>query len=338
MIYKLRLSGLFCGFMLLSLSPSLYSCAPGNEGAVSDEQFFGFSNKKRDSYVLDFSKATEISVVGASPVAPAATVSCTVAEGDELKVGAISQLNASMTGLKGIIDFKAKSSGIFDFGQNRNKGESSGSSDIQQRDKAEPCSKDLLTQLVAKSRDGLLQVPTTTYLIAEEDPNSPSERSLPDGLEGEDGAQENVCGLSFPMQKGTWTTVRGGVFGAPRSYPGGHSGHDFAPLGGKHASIFAVAAGVTFDVGWNYSYGNRIKIRHSDCDQRFAFVTHYAHNSTNVMAANRLRVLGRQLIAKAGDTGSASRGVHLHFDLINVANGGFQYVNPLTYMTKGYPE
>jgi murein DD-endopeptidase MepM/ murein hydrolase activator NlpD len=338
MSYRLRFRGLCSGFILLSASSSLYSCAPGNDGGISDEQYFGFSNGKRDSYVLKFSKTAAISIVDPSPDAPEASVSCTVAEGDELKVGAISQLNASMTGLKGIIDFKAKSGGIFDFGQSISRGDSSNGSETQQLSKVEPCSKDLLAQLAAKSREGLLQAVTTSYLIAEKDPNSPSERSLPEDLEGGDGSKETVCGIAFPMQKGTWTTVSGGRFGAPRSYAGGHSGHDFAPLGGKHASIFAVAAGVTFDVGWHNAYGNRIKIRHSDCNQRFAFVSHFAHNSSNVIAANRLRVVGGQLIAKAGDTGSVSRGVHLHFDLINVANGGFEYVNPLTYMTRGYPE
>jgi murein DD-endopeptidase MepM/ murein hydrolase activator NlpD len=254
-----------------------------------------------------------------------------------LKVGAFSQLNASMTALKGILDFKSPSSEILSLTQNTMKGQSSGSSELQALDKMEPCSKELLLELIAKSRESLLQVVTNSYLFEEVDPNSPSELEAPGDLPGADGTQGKVCGLKFPMQKGLWTTLPRGRFGAPRDY-GPHSGHDFAPFGMKYISIFAVAAGVTFDPGLNKAYGNRIKIRHPDCDERFAFVTHYAHNSVNKVTANNMRVLEGQLIAKAGQSGTAAEGVHLHFDLINVAKGTKKYVNPLTYMTRGYPE
>jgi murein DD-endopeptidase MepM/ murein hydrolase activator NlpD len=337
MIYKLRLRGLFSGFMLLSLFPSLYACAPGNEGGISEEQRLGVEQKKRDSYVLKFSKAAEISYVGASPVAPVASTSCRASEGSQLKVGAFSQLNASMTALKGILDFNSPSSGILSLTQTTMKGGSSVSSDLQALGKMEPCSKELLLQLIDRSRERLLQVVTNSYLIEEEDPNSPSELEVPSDLPGAKGTEGKVCGLKFPMQKGLWTTLPRGRFGERRGY-GRHSGHDFAPFGMKYISIFAVAAGVTFDPGLNEAYGNRIKIRHPDCDQRFAFVTHYAHNSANKVTANYMRVLEGQLIAKAGQSGTAAVGVHLHFDLINVANGTKNYVNPLTYMTKGYPE
>ncbi len=88
----------------------------------------------------------------------------------------------------------------------------------------------------------------------------------------------------------------------------GHRGLDFAASCG--APIYAAASGTVTFAGWSGSWGNYIKILHSD-----GSTTAYAHilnGGYNVRYGQRVRA--GQLIAYAGTTG-ASTGCHLHFEV-----------------------
>jgi murein DD-endopeptidase MepM/ murein hydrolase activator NlpD len=163
---------------------------------------------------------------------------------------------------------------------------------------------------------------------------------------GNDPLSEPVCRLQHPLRKGTWTTVPGGQFKASRSYAGGHSGLDFAPYRSSE-KIFATAVGRVFlDPKTGEPYGNRLSIEHPPCDAQYSFVSFFAHNSRNLAAVGAIVRKG-ELIAYTGNTGSASRGEHLHFDLENrrrsptlktgTSDTDGYFVNPISFMS-GYPE
>ena len=110
--------------------------------------------------------------------------------------------------------------------------------------------------------------------------------------------------------KGGYTTSRFG---------NGHRGVDLVvPLG---SSISASDGGTVIYAGYSGSYGNHIKIRHSD-----GFVTLYAHLSTILVKYGDKLYQGQE-IGKCGSTGN-STGPHLHFEVIK---NGVQ-VNPELYM------
>lgn len=79
-----------------------------------------------------------------------------------------------------------------------------------------------------------------------------------------------------------------------------------APRG---SAVLAADAGVVVQSGWHYGYGWCILIRHDNGQETF-----YAHcSSLNVSAGTR--VAKGALIAAVGNTGSWSRGNHLHFEV-----------------------
>ena len=84
--------------------------------------------------------------------------------------------------------------------------------------------------------------------------------------------------------------------------------------------IVAADAGVVTSAGWHYGYGNNIYIRHDD-----GTVTFYAHCSSLAVTTGS-RVPQGMTIAYVGNTGSWSRGNHLHFGVMD-ANGVWR--NPL---------
>lgn len=171
---------------------------------------------------------------------------------------------------------------------------------------------------------------------------APQEKqSLDDG-----GMGAPVCELQYPLKKGTWTTIDGGRFKASRSYAGGHTGVDFAPYKSGE-KIFATANGKVFlDPETKGAYGNRFSIEHPPCEGKYAFVSFFAHNSRNLAAVGSIVPKG-ELIAFTGNTGSASRGEHLHFDLENrrkdpsaktgSGDSDGYFVNPEKFMD-GYPQ
>jgi murein DD-endopeptidase MepM/ murein hydrolase activator NlpD len=155
-----------------------------------------------------------------------------------------------------------------------------------------------------------------------------------------------VCEMQHPLKKGTWITVEGGKFRASRSYAGGHSGVDFAP-NNSGEKIFATANGKVFlDPETGEAYGNRLSIEHPPCDNSYSFVSFFAHNSRNIAAIGSIVPKG-ELIAFTGNTGSASRGEHLHYDLANrlkspstktgSGDSDGYFVNPAKFMN-GYPQ
>ena len=98
-----------------------------------------------------------------------------------------------------------------------------------------------------------------------------------------------------------------------------HAGIDLA--GPRGTAIFATAAGVVTDAGYESGYGNVVRIRHD-----FGFETVYAHQS-------RIRVRVGQTVSRGdriGDMGSTGRstGSHLHYEVH--VNG--RPVNPMTYL------
>lgn len=87
---------------------------------------------------------------------------------------------------------------------------------------------------------------------------------------------------------------------------GVHTGLDMAADYGQ--SIYAAAEGVVVDSAWDNSYGNYVKIQHSDNT-----VTIYAHCSY-LCADEGEKVRAGDKIAEVGSTG-ASTGNHLHFEI-----------------------
>jgi murein DD-endopeptidase MepM/ murein hydrolase activator NlpD len=184
----------------------------------------------------------------------------------------------------------------------------------------------------------IAQGPLEPVPITEE--AKPVKQSLDNGM----GAP--VCELQYPLKKGTWITVEGGKFRASRSYAGGHSGVDFAPTSSGE-KIFATANGKVFlDPETGEAYGNRLSIEHPPCASEYSFVSFFAHNSRNLAAVGSIVPKG-ELIAYTGNTGSASRGEHLHFDLANrlkspsaktgSGDSDGYFVNPQKFMN-GYPQ
>jgi murein DD-endopeptidase MepM/ murein hydrolase activator NlpD len=172
------------------------------------------------------------------------------------------------------------------------------------------------------------------------------EAAKPEKQTVNDGLAAPVCELQYPLKKGTWITVEGGKFRASRSYAGGHSGVDFAPTNSGE-KIFATANGKVFlDPATGEAYGNRFSIEHPPCSSEYSFISFFAHNSRNIAAVGSIVQKG-ELVAYTGNTGSASRGEHLHYDLANnlkspttktgSGDSDGYFVNPQKFMN-GHPQ
>lgn len=85
-----------------------------------------------------------------------------------------------------------------------------------------------------------------------------------------------------------------------------HTGIDFTGRAGSE--VLAVAAGVVTWTGRESNYGNLVEISHGD-----GYVTRYAHNKQNLVAAGDLVRKGEP-IALMGATGRAS-GPHVHYEV-----------------------
>lgn len=111
--------------------------------------------------------------------------------------------------------------------------------------------------------------------------------------------------------------VKGGYISC--YFSGGHRAIDIPlPYGSK---VSAADGGTVIHAGFGGSYGNYVKIRHSD-----GYVTLYAHLSS-ISVSYGDKVFQGQEIGKVGSTGY-STGNHLHFEIIK---NGVQ-VNPLSYL------
>ena len=115
-----------------------------------------------------------------------------------------------------------------------------------------------------------------------------------------------------------------------------HNGIDFRLTRDK--KIFAAHNGIVKIARFNKVAGNMIKIFSESGNYR----TRYLHLS-NIMVQVNQKVKAGDLIGLGGDTGTACRGPHLHFDLrffnpmgsvLNYDNGYHGLVDPMPYFEK----
>lgn len=138
---------------------------------------------------------------------------------------------------------------------------------------------------------GELQPGSTLILPGAKLPNPPpASRGL---------SYRSVPGLTWPLSGriSSGFGMRGKDF---------HRGIDIVGRTGR--PIYAAAAGVVTDCGWQGSYGYMVEIRHND-----QAATLYAHAS-KILVKKGDRVQQGQMIARVGNTGN-STGPHLHFEV-----------------------
>ena len=136
------------------------------------------------------------------------------------------------------------------------------------------------------------------------------------GKSGTSGTSQSACpGGAVGGGGFTWPADAHTLSG--NDYWSGHLGIDIAA--GEGATVYAADSGVVTMAagGYNYGYGNVIKIDHGN-----GYSTVYAHLSAIFVSVCQSVSQGQQ-IATAGNTGN-SEGAHLHFEVRQ--NGGF--INP----------
>lgn len=140
-------------------------------------------------------------------------------------------------------------------------------------------------------------------------------------------ASANALGIIYPLLK--WRHVTDN-FNAHVLRGSVNPGTDYdCPVG---TDVLAVKAGtVTMSAFWGEA-GNTVRVDHGG-----GVVTEYLHNSALLVSAGD-QVAQGQVIAKSGNTGSASTGAHLHISLkLNGSNVDFEkYIGvPATPNHKG---
>jgi len=131
--------------------------------------------------------------------------------------------------------------------------------------------------------------------------------------------EDEVFPAGFPAEKGWLSSFFGTRTDPFTGRPAQHNGVDIAgKLGTK---ILAVAAGVVTWSGDRYGYGTMVEINHGN-----GYVTRYAHNSENLVAAGDTVKKGQPL----GLMGSSGRstGPHVHFEVLRHG----RVVNPVKYV------
>jgi murein DD-endopeptidase MepM/ murein hydrolase activator NlpD len=109
-------------------------------------------------------------------------------------------------------------------------------------------------------------------------------------------------------------------FGSRASSPNGfHHGIDIAVI--ENTPVHASKSGIVVRAEFNDMIGNVIEINHSDGTQ-----TMYAHNSKLLVTVGN-KVEQGDVISLSGNTGSLSRGSHVHFEIRT--NNGTVSINPL---------
>ena len=127
-------------------------------------------------------------------------------------------------------------------------------------------------------------------------------------------ALEGVCfdkydlsfSVSLPLEEYEITSRFGYRIGPISGVPGIHTGLDMAADYGSE--VLCAADGVVVDAAYDKSYGNYVKIEHSD-----DVVSIYAHCSKLCVSEGE-KVNRGDTIAKVGSTGD-STGNHLHFEM-----------------------
>ena len=134
---------------------------------------------------------------------------------------------------------------------------------------------------------------------------------------------QSSSGWQMPMQNAyvcgnNWLTY----YSARPSRPY-HLGLDLASRNGN-AAVYAAAYGTVAATGYNNSNGNYVILRHSLSGKTiYSFYCHLSGGSITVSKGKN--VSKGQKIAVFGNTGSASRGRHLHFAITNALYSGGGY-------------
>ena len=136
------------------------------------------------------------------------------------------------------------------------------------------------------------------------------------------GGNPNNLGWIFPLKKGTYslTSLAGMRFHPIEKRYKMHWGIDYG-TGTSCPPIYAVADGVVDMCGFNGSWGNYVRIKHSN-----TFATGYAHQS-KIVVQNGQSVKKGQIIGYVGSTGG-STGNHLHLEVWKNEGQGFTRINP----------
>ena len=134
-----------------------------------------------------------------------------------------------------------------------------------------------------------------------------------------DGSKDPLYG--FKKLDGSPFRINGYYAYTDTLYYDGHPGYDYpVPIG---TDVFAAADGVVIASGGDSGgLGDYIKVEH-----RNGYHTLYGHLSSRLVSKGR-NVTSRQLIGKSGNTGSASTGPHLHFEVRKNVNGVYVPVDP----------
>lgn len=131
--------------------------------------------------------------------------------------------------------------------------------------------------------------------------------------------EDDVFPAGFPAEKGWLSSFFGTRTDPFTGRPAQHNGVDIAgKLGTK---ILAVASGVVTWSGDRYGYGTMVEVNHGN-----GYVTRYAHNSENLVAAGDTVKKGQPL----GMMGSSGRstGPHVHFEVLRHG----RVVDPVKYV------
>lgn len=132
----------------------------------------------------------------------------------------------------------------------------------------------------------------------------------------------NNLGWIFPLEKGTYslTSLAGYRHHPITGQYKMHWGIDYG-TGTSCPPIYAVADGVVDMCGFIDSWGNYVRIKHSNI-----YATGYAHQS-KIVVKNGQSVKKGQLIGYVGSTGG-STGNHLHLEVWKNEGNGFTRINP----------
>ncbi|MGL5042380.1 MAG: murein hydrolase activator EnvC family protein [Culicoidibacterales bacterium] len=150
-------------------------------------------------------------------------------------------------------------------------------------------------------------VQTEAELSAQREILNRPKPSVPSG--GGQGPIPNAAGWTLPINGGVVTTQ----YMSPLYQMQFRRTHPAIDVGKyEGAPMYAVAAGWVIMSGWHSQLGNVVAISHVVDGENY--VSFYAHlSSKNVVAGDY--VGGGTLIGAMGNTGSASLGAHLHFEL-----------------------
>lgn len=108
--------------------------------------------------------------------------------------------------------------------------------------------------------------------------------------------------ISAEFSPGSWLFSRGTATLGQK-----HPGIDIA--GPRGTDILAAGSGTVVFAGWTSRYGNMVIINHGD-----NIFSYYAHNS-KLLVSDRMFVRKGDPIAQLGNSGSTSKGPHLHFEI-----------------------